>query len=93
MLRIVPSSDAELKRVQELQDLEELQVLGAAGCGGEDFPTTTCVPCFAPTEQSRDGCGLEMMSCWGACALFWGAVGDGRGINFVGAQGRGLGSG
>lgn len=37
MLRIVPSSAEELRRVQELQDLEELQVLGAAGWGGGVF--------------------------------------------------------
>lgn len=29
MLRIVPTSDEELQKVQELQDLEELQVPGA----------------------------------------------------------------
>lgn len=67
--------------MQELQDLEELQVLGAAGWGGGVFaPPLTFFPCFAPTEQSRGGCGLEVMSPWGARALFWGAVGDGRGV-------------
>lgn len=30
MLRIVPTSDEELQKVQELQDLEELQVPGVA---------------------------------------------------------------
>lgn len=64
MLRIVPTSDEELQKVQELQDLEELQVPGAtAGVAfGETpppHPASARVPCFAPPKSCcRVGMGL-----------------------------------
>lgn len=53
MLRIVPTNDEELQKVQELQDLEELQVLGAAvGVASGDIPPQPVSLALYPTNHS-----------------------------------------
>lgn len=58
MLRIVPTNDEELQKVQELQDLEELQVLGAAvGVAFGDTPPSPCPLLCTPKTTLWSGAG------------------------------------